>query len=52
MTRTLAYELARDGVTANTLLPGPVEGPRIEEMVASRPNWPISAPRSSPWRTR
>nr|WP_272949810.1 hypothetical protein [Haloglomus irregulare] len=36
MTRTLAYELARDGVTANTLLPGPVEGPRIEEMVAKQ----------------
>jgi len=33
MTRTMAYELGRDGVTANTVLPGPVEGPRIEEMV-------------------
>lgn len=36
MTRTLAYELGRDGVTVNTLLPGPVEGPRIEEMVAKQ----------------
>jgi NAD(P)-dependent dehydrogenase (short-subunit alcohol dehydrogenase family) len=36
MTRTLAYELGRDGVTVNTVLPGPVEGPRIEEMVAKQ----------------
>ena len=33
LTRTLAYELGRDGVTANSVLPGPVRGPRIEEMM-------------------
>ena len=33
MTRTMAYELGRDGVTVNTILPGPVEGDRIEEVV-------------------
>jgi NAD(P)-dependent dehydrogenase (short-subunit alcohol dehydrogenase family) len=36
MTRTLAYELGRDGVTVNTVLPGPVEGPRIEDVVAKQ----------------
>ncbi|WP_276257894.1 SDR family NAD(P)-dependent oxidoreductase [Haloglomus litoreum] len=36
MTRTLAYELGRDGVTVNTVLPGPIEGPRVEEMVAKQ----------------
>jgi NAD(P)-dependent dehydrogenase (short-subunit alcohol dehydrogenase family) len=33
LTRTLAYELGRDDVTVNTVLPGPVEGDRIEEVV-------------------
>lgn len=33
LTRTLAYELGRDDVTVNTVLPGPVEGPRIEAVI-------------------
>jgi NAD(P)-dependent dehydrogenase (short-subunit alcohol dehydrogenase family) len=33
LTRTLAYELGRDDVTVNAVLPGPVEGDRIEEVV-------------------
>ena len=33
LTRTLAYELGSDDVTVNTVLPGPVEGPRIEEVI-------------------
>jgi NAD(P)-dependent dehydrogenase (short-subunit alcohol dehydrogenase family) len=33
LTRTLAYELGRDDVTVNSVLPGPVEGDRIEEVV-------------------
>ena len=33
LTRTLAYELGRDDVTVNTVLPGPVEGDRIEDVV-------------------
>lgn len=36
LTRTLAYELGRDDVTVNAVLPGPVEGPRIEEVVAKQ----------------
>lgn len=36
MTRTMAYELGRDGVTVNTVLPGPVEGPRLEEVMAKQ----------------
>ena len=32
-TRTLAYELGRDDVTVNAVLPGPVEGDRIEEVI-------------------
>jgi NAD(P)-dependent dehydrogenase (short-subunit alcohol dehydrogenase family) len=36
MTRTLAHELGRDGVTVNTVLPGPIEGPRLEEVVAKQ----------------
>ncbi|WP_255195646.1 SDR family NAD(P)-dependent oxidoreductase [Halorarius litoreus] len=33
LTRTLAYELGRDNVTVNTVLPGPVEGDRINDVV-------------------
>jgi NAD(P)-dependent dehydrogenase (short-subunit alcohol dehydrogenase family) len=33
LTRTLVYELGSDGVTANVVLPGPVEGNRIEEVL-------------------
>ena len=36
LTRTLAYELGRDDVTANTVLPGPVAGDRIEDVVAKQ----------------
>jgi NAD(P)-dependent dehydrogenase (short-subunit alcohol dehydrogenase family) len=36
LTRTLAYELGRDEVTVNSVLPGPVRGPRIEEMMAKQ----------------
>lgn len=36
LTRTLAYELGRDDVTVNTVLPGPVEGDRIEDVVAAQ----------------
>ncbi|QLD87854.1 SDR family oxidoreductase [Natronomonas salina] len=36
LTRTLSYELGRDDVTVNTVLPGPVEGPRIEDVVAKQ----------------
>ena len=36
LTRTLAYELGHDEVTVNTVLPGPVRGPRIEEMIAKQ----------------
>ena len=36
LTRTLAYELGRDDVTVNTVLPGPVEGDRIEDVVAKQ----------------
>jgi len=33
LTRTLSYELGRDDVTVNTVLPGPVEGDRIEDVI-------------------
>jgi NAD(P)-dependent dehydrogenase (short-subunit alcohol dehydrogenase family) len=33
LTRTLAYELGRDDVTVNAVLPGAVEGDRIQEVV-------------------
>ena len=33
LTRTLAYELGRDDVTVNAVLPGPVEGDRIEAVI-------------------
>jgi NAD(P)-dependent dehydrogenase (short-subunit alcohol dehydrogenase family) len=33
LTRTLAYELGHGEVTVNSVLPGPVRGPRIEEMM-------------------
>ena len=33
LTRTLAYELGRDDVTVNAVLPGPVEGDRIEDVI-------------------
>jgi NAD(P)-dependent dehydrogenase (short-subunit alcohol dehydrogenase family) len=36
LTRTLSHELGRDEVTVNTVLPGPVEGDRIEDVVAKQ----------------
>jgi NAD(P)-dependent dehydrogenase (short-subunit alcohol dehydrogenase family) len=36
LTRTLAYELGRDGVTVNSVLPGPVAGSRIEDVVSAQ----------------
>lgn len=36
LTRTLAYELGRDDVTVNTVLPGPVQGERIQDVVAKQ----------------
>lgn len=36
LTRTLAYELGRDDVTVNTVLPGPVEGDRIEAVIEAQ----------------
>jgi NAD(P)-dependent dehydrogenase (short-subunit alcohol dehydrogenase family) len=36
LTRTLAYELGHDEVTVNTVLPGPVRGPRIERVMAKQ----------------
>ena len=36
LTRTLAYELGRDDVTVNTVLPGPVQGERIERALAKQ----------------
>jgi NAD(P)-dependent dehydrogenase (short-subunit alcohol dehydrogenase family) len=33
MTRTMAYELGRDGVTVNSVLPGPVQGDRLDEVI-------------------
>src|SRR2546427_495409 len=35
-TKTLAREVARDGVTANTVCPGPTRTPMLEGMAASR----------------
>ena len=36
LTRTLAYELGRDDVTVNTVLPGPVAGERIEDVIEAQ----------------
>ena len=36
VTRTLSRELGRDDVTVNTVLPGPVEGDRIEDVIAKQ----------------
>jgi len=33
LSRTLAFELGRDDVTVNTILPGPIQGPRIEAVL-------------------
>lgn len=33
LARTLAFELGEDGITANTICPGPVEGDRIEAVI-------------------
>jgi meso-butanediol dehydrogenase / (S,S)-butanediol dehydrogenase / diacetyl reductase len=35
LTRTLAHELGRDGITVNTISPGLVEGDRLERVLAS-----------------
>lgn len=34
--RTLAFELGHDGVTVNTICPGPVRGDRIESVIAAQ----------------
>lgn len=36
MTRAIAYELGEDGVTANTICPGPVDGDRIRRVWEER----------------
>ena len=35
-TESLARELGPDGITVNAILPGPVEGPRIERVIRAR----------------
>jgi NAD(P)-dependent dehydrogenase (short-subunit alcohol dehydrogenase family) len=35
-TKTLAIELGRDGITANAILPGSVDGERIRRVMAGR----------------
>jgi len=35
-TQSLARELGADGITVNAILPGPVEGPRIERVIRAR----------------
>ncbi len=35
-TESLARELGSDGITVNAILPGPVEGPRIERVIRAR----------------
>ena len=35
-TESLARELGADGITVNAILPGPVEGPRIERVIRAR----------------
>jgi NAD(P)-dependent dehydrogenase (short-subunit alcohol dehydrogenase family) len=35
-TESLASELGPDGITVNAILPGPVEGPRIERVIRAR----------------
>ena len=36
LTESLARELGPDGITVNAILPGPVEGPRIERVIRAR----------------
>ena len=36
LTESLARELGPDGITVNAILPGPVEGPRIERVIHAR----------------
>lgn len=36
LTRTLAFELGDDGVTANAVCPGPTAGPRIERVIEAQ----------------
>jgi NAD(P)-dependent dehydrogenase (short-subunit alcohol dehydrogenase family) len=36
MSRTWAHELGGDGVTVNTICPGPVAGPRIEQVIQAQ----------------
>jgi len=35
LTRTLAWEVGEYGITVNTISPGPVQGPRIESVIAN-----------------
>jgi NAD(P)-dependent dehydrogenase (short-subunit alcohol dehydrogenase family) len=34
--RTLAFELGDDDVTVNAICPGPVKGPRIEDVISNQ----------------
>jgi len=46
--RALAFEFAEDDVTANTVCPGPVRGPRIESVIeaqAERRDWSVERAR-------
>jgi NAD(P)-dependent dehydrogenase (short-subunit alcohol dehydrogenase family) len=36
LTRTLAFELGEDDVTVNAICPGPVKGPRIEDVISNQ----------------
>lgn len=38
LTRTLALEVGRNNITVNAIAPGPIRGPRIEQVIANRAN--------------